>query len=561
MSKAKPQPTAKPKPSSKSSPKLSSRPTGSRNEAKAADRFSHRTRKPDRRWLFCWILLLVLLTVAIVVNLNSYRLGTIGDIARSLILDTSDEKTNWERYQTYDIELDQSLHITQPGNYHLTGTLSDGAITIDAERGKVRLILDNVTIKNSHGPAIVDYSAEDVLIELVGDNYLEDSAEYSTEFASDVVATLYARDDLNFRGDGSLTVKGNHADGIVCKDDLKLNSGTFIIDAKDDGIRGKDAVQILSGSYTINSTADAIKTTNETDNGKGFIMIKDGFFNLSAGAKGIKSTQTVLIYGGNFQIDSYDDAIHSDNRIGLAGGNIQLSAGDDAIHANELLVVDGANLDVKKSKEGLEARNIYLNDGEITVIASDDGINAGSGQDKNSATTTAKSPHPMDADPSCTLNINGGNIYVNSGGDGVDSNGHIYFNGGKTIVDGPTNNGNGALDSGTGITQRGGEVIALGNSGMAENLGAESSVVNASIFLSNMQSSGTVVEIKNSAGETIISHISAKTFNHIAVGTTSLSLGQTYTVYLNGIEDSTFTTNDILTTTPNSAKNLSPGKR
>ena len=539
--------------------------------AKTTARPLRRSRQPDRRWLLCWILLVVLLIVAIIVNLNSYRLGTIGDIARSLILDVSDENTNWDRYQTYDIELSQSLHITQPGNYHLTGTLEDGAVTIDAERGKVRLILDNVTIKNSHGPAILDYSAEDILIELVGDNYLEDSAEYSAEFAPDVVATLFARDDLNFRGDGSLTIQGNHADGIVCQDDLKFNSGTFNITAKDDGIRGKDSVQILSGNYTINSVADAIKTTNETDNGKGFIMIKDGTFNLSPGAKGLKSTQSILIYAGNFQIDAFDDAIHSDNRIGLAGGNYELATGDDAVHANELLVVDGSYLDVQKSKEGLEARNIFINSGEIKVIASDDGINAGGSSqndtlgtsntpNKNNTNNPAAMPGAMEADLGCSLNINGGNIYVNSGGDGVDSNGYLYFNGGKTVIDGPTNNANGAIDTGVGVIMRGGEVIAVGSSGMAENLGANSSVVNASIFFSNFQTAGTTIEIKNAEGETIISYAPAKAFNHLAVGTTSFTLGQTYTIYLNGTEYSTFTTNDILTVTPNSAKNLAPGR-
>lgn len=42
----------------------------------------------------------------------------------------------------------------------------------------------------------------------------------------------------------------------------------------------------------------------------------------------------------------------------------------------------------------------------------------------------------MDADESCVLTINGGTVTINAGGDGIDSNGYFYMNGGTVYVEG-----------------------------------------------------------------------------------------------------------------------------
>ena len=105
----------------------------------------------------------------------------------------------------------------------------------------------------------------------------------------------------------------------------------------------------------------------------------------------------------------------------------------------------------------------------------------------------------------------------------------------------------------------GGTVIAVGASGMAETLGSSSSVYNASIYFSSTLSAGTKVEIKNASGETIISHTSAKTFNHMAVGTTAFKQGETYTVYVNGSSYTTFTISSVTTTVGNGSGNFNNG--
>lgn len=462
----------------------------------------------DKRWLLAGILVAGALVAGIVIN-NNYETNNIASTS-ALDIDNGDLKINWERYSTTNIELAEDLTITASGIYHITGSLSDGSILVNAgSDGVVKLILDNVSIKNSSGPAISCVTGDDLVIELVGENYLEDGSSYAADLDEDVNGTIYSKADLIFEGNGELNLIANYQDGIVGKDDLKFNSGAYHITATDDGIRGKDSVYIVDGTFDVVSKGDSIKSTNETNAGKGFVLIEKG--------------------------------------------NITIASGDDGIRAARTLMIQGGNIDITKSYEGLEAQKIIVNDGEISVIASDDGINAGGSSDNTSN-------NPMAGDANCELTFNGGTTYVNASGDGVDSNGYIYFNGGKVIIDGPTNNGNGALDSGISIIMNGGEVIAVGSSGMAETLGSTSSVYNASIYFTSSQKAGTKIEIKNSNDETIIEHTSAKAFNHMSVGTAYFKLGETYTIYLDGTKYQSFTVGDIVTTVGNSnSNNMMPG--
>ncbi len=514
----------------------------------------HPKHRFDFRWLIAGLAIVAAMVIAIVVNFT-HTTNDSTKFTEAIEIDNGDLKINWDRYQTTDIVLSDSFTITESGTYHLTGNLSDGTITIDAGVGEVRLLLDNVAINSSDGPAIACLSAEDLVIELIGTNIISDGANYSSSYDEDVTGAIYSKSDLTFQGDGELELTSNYQDGIVGKDDLKFNGGTYNITAEDDAIRGKDSVYIVAGNFIINSVADAIKTTNTDDLGKGFVLIEDGNFNITSTAKGLKSVKNILVYGGNFVIDSYDDAIHSDNYIGIIGGNFNITSGDDAVHANSELIIDGGKITVAKAYEGLEAQKVTINNGDISIVSSDDGLNAGGGKDNSTAANNRPGADAFDSDENCILSINGGNVYINASGDGIDSNGWIYFNGGTTIVDGPTDNGNSALDTGIGIVINGGQVLALGSSGMAETLGSSSSVFNASIYLSSTQSNGTNVKIQNSAGETILEHTTAKSFSHIAVGSPAFQLGQTYTLYL-GEDSQTFTISSITTTVGDTNSNF-----
>lgn len=469
--------------------------------------------KFDKKWLIACILLIIAAVAGAVINLIS-KDNSPTDITGLINIDNSDLNANWSRYSTTDIVLEDSATITKSGVYHLTGTLTDGLVTIDSgTSGEVKLILDNISISNSTGPAISCVSGDLLAIELIGDNTLADGASYSADYDEDIKGALYSKADLSFTGDGSLTITASHQDAIVGKDDVKFSSGTYNITATDDGIRGKDSVYIAGGTFNITSGSDAIKSTNDSNADKGFVLVESG--------------------------------------------DITISAGDDAVRAEHVLTVESGTINIIKSYEGLEAQKLVINGGDISVVASDDGINAGGGSD-------ATSPgNPFQADENCEIIINGGNIYINSSGDGIDSNGWLYINGGDVSVDGPVNNGNGALDAGAGIVMNGGTVVAVGSNGMAESLGSISSVFNISVYFGSAQSAGTLLEIKDSAGNTILSHTSKKAFSHAAIGSTDFALGSSYSIYLNGTKYKDFTISDIVTTvgSTNSTTNMMPGPR
>ena len=235
-----------------------------------------------------------------------------------------------------------------------------------------------------------------------------------------------------------------------------------------------------------------------------------------------------------------------------------LSSGDDGIHSDSGLVVNGGTIVVKESYEGLESGDITVNGGNITVTSKDDGFNAAGGS--NSTASSSGSQFPGDnfnkgdssSNTQYQIIINGGTINVNAEGDGIDSNGNIFFKGGTVIVNGPTNGGNGALDYGDSsdcvCEISGGTLIAAGAVGMdaAPTSGSSQPAVN--VRLSSSQSAGTYVVLKDSSGNTVLTAQPSKTFQSVVMSCEALKLGSTYTVYY-GKDLSSLTQGDSVTFT------------
>lgn len=490
-------------------------------------------KKFDWRWVVFILLLAGVLVSAIFINMHSTD-HSASKIEKSIIIDNSDQKVNWDRYQTTDIKLTESLDIVQSGTYHLTGQLENGSITINAGVNEIRLILDNVTIHNPTGPAIICYNAENLVIELVGENNLSDGENYSSEYDQDVRGVIYSKAELAFGGTGSLILNGNYQDGIVGKDDVKFNSGYYKLTAKSDTVVGKDSVYIVDGKFDLYSINNSIKTTNTRDYGKGFILIENGDINIASSGQGLKATNSIFIHGGYLYIDAYDDALHTDNHLGILGGTFEIYTGDDAIHADKEVIIDGGKIGIPKCYEGIEAQNITINDGDITIISADDGINAGnSGDDTAGKTNNPTYDKQFKTDENCALSFNGGHTYINASGDGIDSNGYVFFNAGTVVIDGPSNSGNTALDSGLGISIQGGSVIAVGSDDIIEPFSEKSGIANVSVYFGKELDAHTLISIKNSAGEEVMKHHSAKRFSHLSAGSAKFILGDTYTIYIN----------------------------
>ena len=136
----------------------------------------------------------------------------------------------------------------------------------------------------------------------------------------------------------------------------------------------------------------------------------------------------------------------------------------------------------------------------------------------------------MDADKSCVLTINGGTVTINAGGDGIDSNGYFYMNGGTVYVEGPESNGNSALDYSISASITGGCFLATGYSGMAQSFGSDSIQCSYILTPSSNISGTTTVTLTDNDENVLLSHETTKSYNSIIVSCPELTIGSTYTL-------------------------------
>ena len=506
----------------------------------------------------------------------------------------------------------EDVYISEAGTYLLTGSTTGSVIIEVSKDEEVRLVLDNATIAADDFAAIYIIEADKVTITLADGtmNYLSDASSYTQIDDNDVDAVVYSKADLVFNGTGSLNVEANYENGIVSKDDLIFAGGNYTVNADSgQGIRGKDCIRITESSFTIRSFKDAIHSDNDEDEGRGYVyiengtfdiessadgiygynlvMIEDGIFDISTSGnadslKGIKSDASIIIDGGQFTLDTEDDALHCDGSITINDGELTLSSGDDGVHADTELIINGGIISILESYEGLEGQYITINEGTISIVSSDDGMNAaeksaqsssdfdfGKRKDSGNTETIPQKPDtnneeamPMSfvssdstqamgfsgASTDAVLTINGGDIYVNAGGDGLDSNGTIVINGGNIAVDGPSSSANAALDYETSGTITGGELIMIGSSGMAEKFSSSSTQVNLLYNFSGSCSAGSQINIYDADGELVLSMTSAKSFNSILISSSSFAQGDTITVEING-ESTTYTLDSVCNST------------
>lgn len=256
----------------------------------------------------------------------------------------------------------------------------------------------------------------------------------------------------------------------------------------------------------------------------------------STSMKGMKSQSDMLITGGSITIDSADDSVHSNASITVNGGTFDIAAGDDAFHADDTLTVTDGTINISESYEGLEALHVDVQGGDITLTASDDGLNAAGGTD-SSGTEGGRDGMfgggpggggGMSSTSDGTITISGGNLYINASGDGIDANGSLTISGGYTVVVGPTQGDTSTLDYDTEAVITGGTFIGTGASGMAQTFSSsEQGVVAVSV---GTQEAGTEVSLSDADGNVLISCTPELSYAVVILSSPDLVSGETYTL-------------------------------
>lgn len=456
------------------------------------------------------------------------------DAAQATYITLADNASSAETY-THESASGVSISgndvtITQAGTYVLSGNLTDGCVFVSIdEEEKCQLVLNGVSISNNDGPCIYVMAADKTFITLADgtQNTLADGADYVLNEDEEPTATIFSKDDLTLNGTGALNITGNYRHAVRSKDDLVIAGGTYVINAVEDALNGKDCLKICDGTFDITCGEDALKSSNDSEEGRGFVVID--------------------------------------------GGDFTISAGDDAVHAETLMRITAGTVNVLACYEGYEGTVVRIDGGSTNIVASDDGINAASGSSSEGgmpmggegrggaggpgagagavpgdAGAGASSPSDAGADgaaggpdgtgagaSTCKVVVTGGTTYVSAGGDGIDSNGSVEVSGGVLIVEGPTSNADSFFDYDSSATITGGTVLMVGSSGMAQSF---SSGTQAFAMASASGSAGQTVILQDAQGNQVASFAATKNFQVVLASADGAAEGDMLTVKIGSTE-------------------------
>ena len=401
------------------------------------------------------------------------------------------------KYTGYEID-GTDVSITAAGTYVFSGDCDDGSITVKKGVTGVTIVLNGLTLTNDDSAAItLNKTAKASLIAAAGTtNTVADTEGSSDENAAVKVKSGAA---LAISGKGTLTVDGNAKngikgaadavitvaegkqtinavdDGLSCDDELNITGGTLSITAGGDAVKASPDtgenpdttslgnVTISGGTLTLNAAADGIQADGDLTISGGTFHVKTNgghttaLTDDSASCKGFKAGKTLTVTGGTLTVDSADDALHANTDVTISGGTLTLATGDDGVHADNDLVIGtkGASststprINITASYEGLEGTAVTVYSGDIDVVASDDGVNAA-----NSTLGERSDKY--------AINIAGGDLYIDAGSDGLDSNNDITITGGKVEVYGADAMMDAAIDYDGTFTLSGGTLFGAG---------------------------------------------------------------------------------------------------
>ncbi len=470
---------------------------------------------------------------------------------------------------------DTVVTITDAGKYAVSGSVTGGGLIVAAgDDDEVTLILDSADITNEEDAAIYIENAKTAAVIMAdgSENRLQSGEEteidLSSKNSSDEDASgaaLQAKCDLEISGNGTLRVLGYINNGIQSSDNITVKGGTIEVTAVHHGIKGNDSITVNDGDITVTAMQD-----------------------------GLHSDDSICIADGNITIASADDGIHADNELTIEDGTIDITESYEGLEADVVLLAGGV-INVTSTEDGINATDGSgggfgfggMNPGDIEFpedfefpegfdpseafeLPDDFEFPEGFGGrgdmdrgdmpegfggrgnmnpedmpegfgDRGDMNREDMPDRPngfggteVDKDSLPVIRITGGTLTVNAGGDGIDSNGNLYVEGGVVIVNGPVSSVNGALDYGS---ENGGEclisggtVLALGSSGMAETFGADSSQCS---FICNLDSSfdeGDALTITAEDGTVLFEYEVIKKGSSVVFSSPDLNVGDTLTL-------------------------------
>ena len=268
---------------------------------------------------------------------------------------TYGEGTASDAHTAEEAEAHTVVHITQPGTYALSGTLSAGQIAVDlgedAEEDPeavVTLILNGVDITCTVAPAVIFYS----VYECGSDD--EDAATAAVDTSAAGANVLIADGTIN-HVTGSYVARIYDPDSVVLSED-----GTEVTDSDklhkyDGAFYSRMSMNVdggEAGTGVLNITAD-----NEGLDTELHLTINGGTINITSGNDGINTNEdnvsVTTINGGSVNIQvtgetGEGDGIDSNGYLVINGGAVNVAAcsssGDAGIDASAGITINGGTV-------------------------------------------------------------------------------------------------------------------------------------------------------------------------------------------------------------------------
>lgn len=258
------------------------------------------------------------------------------------------------------------LTIDAAGTYLLSGSCTDGSVKIKKGTTGVRLILSGLSLTSADtAPITCNKSSEVVIVAADGtENVLTDAAANNDESNS-----------------------GNE------------NAENAVIKCKD----GSAVTLCGAGTLTLNAYGkNGIKSGATTaEEGEASLTIRELTLSINA---------------------SVNDAINAEQYLAVESDTLNLATADVALHCDLIMDIgaegtDGPTIAIAEACEGIEAAALSIRSGDISIVCTDDCLNAANSDLANY---------------DFAINISGGTIVAyTTAGDGFDSNGSLTISGGS----------------------------------------------------------------------------------------------------------------------------------
>ena len=264
--------------------------------------------------------------------------------------------------------------IDAAGTYLLSGSCTDGSVKIKKGTTCVRLILSGLSLTSADtAPITCNKSSEVVIVAADGtENVLTDAAANNDESNS-----------------------GNE------------NAENAVIKCKD----GSAVTLCGAGTLTLNAYGkNGIKSGATTaEEGEASLTIRELTLSINA---------------------SVNDAINAEQYLAVESGTLNLATADVALHCDLIMDIgaegtDGPTIAIAEACEGIEAAALSIRSGDISIVCTDDCLNAANSDLANY---------------DFAINISGGNVTVWSGGNADNqplvADGTIAITGGTVLAAG-----------------------------------------------------------------------------------------------------------------------------